>query len=288
VDWSYFPNHLYRWDPGVGLTYMNSQSPMPVASMPYTPTDVLCGDRIMMVGGVGSLYERQISGTNAWVNWGRPVGFLGEAWLVGTPAVSVDVGANPRTYVAVRDNSYGRVYILEDACGSPTWSTAGDTGNPVTAGYPGDDWSNYAIDVGGGMTGGKFFLTAGNWNNSDIVLWETYYNAAIDQWLWVDHGRPVWASDIVGTPVAVTDSMVLVLATDQYRGRLVLTALYWDYRTGWQWVPNGVWPPNDDIEPGSLTAEFGVFRCVVKGTSGRFWSWSAGVGGMQWFDLGAP
>ncbi|MBO6740521.1 MAG: hypothetical protein JJ916_11745 [Phycisphaerales bacterium] len=275
-----YNGRLIRWDPGVGITFMNNQSPNPsgASPWPYNPTDTACGDSIMIVGNDGKLYARDVAGTNAWTNWGN----FGTPF-VGKPGL-VEHLFTGETHAAVVEQ-FGRLWIIDDVCGlngAPTWILAG-WGGP-NAGLPGGDPLAFCTSVGAGLNGGKFYVTADYWTGAPTDLYEAGPDLGV--WGWYNHGHPSWSSGFLSEPTAARDA-VLILTQNAATGRVELAYLH--YANGsWQpWINLGS-PVGDTIVPDTITSEQWANRIVVKGTSGKFWMCRNDGSGWFWYDLDTP
>jgi hypothetical protein len=276
---------LIRWDPGVGITFMNNQSPNPTGASPwpYDSTDTACGSSIMIVGNDGKLYGRNVAGSNAWTNWGN----FGTRFE-GTPGLVEDIYTGV-TYAAVMEQ-FGRLWIIDDVCGlngGPTWVLAG-WGGPNN-GLPGGDPFAFCTSVGAGLNGGKFFVTVDYWTGGPTDLYEAGYDPNIlpsGGWGWYNHGHPSWSSGFMSRPTAARDS-VLILTENAATGVVELAYLY--YANGsWQpWVNLGS-PIGDTIVPDTITSEHWANRIVVQGASGKFWMCRNDGSGWFWYDLDTP
>jgi hypothetical protein len=274
---------LNRWDPGAGVTYMGN----PSGAGPWThhPSDVACGNLIMIIDNVGYLWARDIVGSNGWANLG--------GWLWGKPGLAV-VPATGETIAAVVEVT-GRVWMIEDVCGVPTWVLAG-WGGP-NAGYPGGDPLAYGTSVSSGFDGGKFYVTADYSSGDPTDLYETARSAGSPDWGWFNHEHPTASlSDVdfyhgftgfASSAVPARDAF-LILTTDS-RGVIELALKYYDFSIGnWSpWINLGS-PQTDTILADTLTSEVGANRIVVKGTSGKFWMCRNDGSGWFWYDLDTP
>lgn len=273
---------LIRWDPNPGITYMDGQTANPIGASPwpYNPTDAACGDRIMIVGNNGRLYARDVSGTNAWSDWGNfGVPFVGKPGLVEHLFTG-------ETHAAVVEQS-GRLWIIDDVCGlngPPTWRLAG-WGGP-NAGLPGGNPLAYCTGVGAGLNGGKFYAIVEYWTGAPTDLYETSEDGP--HWGWYNHGHPSWSSGFLSEPTAARDA-VLILTQNAATGLPELALKYYDHSIGaWApWVNLGS-PPSDSIVPDTITSEQWANRVVVKGVSGRFWMCRNDGSGWSWYDLNKP
>ena len=288
-----YNGRLIRWDPGVGITFMNNQSPNPSGASPWpdNPTDTACGDSIMIVGNDGKLYARNIAGNAAWTNWGN-FGIPFE----GTPGLGMDPFTGV-TYAAVTEQ-FGRVWIIEDVCGvngAPNWIQAG-WGGP-NAGFPGGDPLAFGTSVSSGLNGGKFYVTADYWTGSPTDLYETSPGGNPTLWGWFNHGHPTASVSDVGffngftgfASIAVPARDAILILTTDSSGVIELALKYYDFSIGvWSpWINLGS-PPTDTILADTLTSEDGANRIVVKGTSGKFWMCRNDGSGWFWDDLDTP
>lgn len=277
-----YNGRLIRWDPGVGITFMNNQSPNPsgASPWPYNPTDTACGDSIMIVGNDGKLYARDVAGTNTWTNWGNAgVPFAGKPGLVE----HIFTG---ETHAAVIEQ-FGRLWIIDDVCGlsgGPTWVLAG-WGGP-NAGLPGGNPNAFCTGVGAGLNGGKFYVTADHWTGDPTDLYEAGYDPSFGGWGWYNHGHPSWSSGFLSEPTAARDA-VLILTQNAVTNGVELAYLH--YANGsWQpWINLGS-PIGDTIVPDTITSEQWANRVVVKGTSGKFWMCRNDGSGWFWDNLDTP
>lgn len=285
VDHRYHPDRLIRWDPNDGVTYMNNQSPWPsgLTSIIGGTSDVVCNDSILLVGNGGAVYQREISGNNAWT-W---LGSFGT--LTGPPAIVQDEFSGV-TYAAVAED-LGRLWIRADVCGLfdvPSWNTVGITGQP------GDDPAAVCTGVGAGMNGGKFFVTVEYYANPYRFpdLWEAGYDEDSGRWGWFNHMNPGFSQinpwdQFVSDPVAARDGKLLILT--QMSGVIEVAYKEYDHVNGaWKPWQNLGSPVGDPIVPDSLTAAYGANRAVVKGESGKFWTLIDNGSGWGWEDRGMP